>query len=88
MRGTGGSLFRGLYARFLGEVEDAAPALAALGLRARMEGLAERWTRLAEALRELGDEAATAVPAGVLAQARALAEGERRFFEDVTAAFS
>ncbi len=88
VRGTGGSLFRRLHARFLREVEGAVPAVARLGLAARMEGLAGDWTRLAEALRALGEEAATAVPSRVVAQARGLADGERRFFEDVAAAFA
>jgi hypothetical protein len=87
VRGTGGSLFRRLYARFLRQAEGVAPGLAALGLAVRMEELAGRWTGLAEALRALGEEGAQVVPAGVLAQARALAEGERRFYEDVAAAF-
>ena len=70
------------------EVEGEVPALAALGLAARMEGLADGWTRLAGSLRELGEAAAHAVPPGVLARVRALAEGERRFFEDVGAALA
>ncbi len=86
VRGTGGSLFRRLHARFLREVEGEVPGLAGLGLAARMEGLADRWTRLAEGLRAVGEEG-TAVPAGVVAQAQALADGERRFFEDVRAAY-
>jgi hypothetical protein len=88
VRGTGGSLFRRLHARFLREAEAAVPGLGSLALAARMEGLADGWTRLAEALRGLGEQAATAVPASVVAQARALAEGERWFFEDVAKAFA
>ncbi len=88
VRGTGGSLFRRLHARFLREAEGAVAGLAALGLAGRMEALAEDWTRLAEALRGLGEQAAPAVPGQVLAQARALAGGERRFFEDVATAFA
>lgn len=82
VRGTGGSLFRRLHARFLREVEGEVPGLGALGLAARMEALADRWTRLAEGLRAVGEEG-TAVPAGVVAEAQALADGERWFFEDV-----
>ncbi len=87
VRGTGGSLFRRLYARFLREAEAAVAGLAELGLAARMDGLAEGWTRLAMALKELGEGGVRIVPAGVLGEARALAEGERKFFEDVAAAF-
>ncbi len=87
VRGTGGSLFRRMYARFLREVEGVVPRVGALGLAEAMEALAEGWTRLAAELRALGDGEARAVPAGVRAQARGLVEGERRFYEDVTAAF-
>jgi hypothetical protein len=87
IRGTGGSLFRRIYARFLREVEGAVPGLSALGLAEAMEGLAGGWTRLAEALRRVGEQDARTVPAAVLAQARAVAEGERRFYEDVASAF-
>jgi hypothetical protein len=87
VRGTGGSLFRRMYARFLREVEGAVPGLPALGLSARMERLAESWTRLAEMLRDLAERDSRAVPPAVTGQARALAEGERRFFEDVAAAY-
>ena len=84
-RGTGGGLFRALYAAFLREVEQRVPSLAGLGLAARMEALAAGWTRLAAALRGLGDVPGGAVPLDVAAQARALAEGERAFHEDVAA---
>ena len=87
VRGTGGSLFRSLYARFLREVEGAVPRVKALGLAEAMEALAAGWTRLAQALRALGEEGARAVPAAVQGQARELAEGERRFYEDLAATF-
>ena len=86
VRGTGGGLFRRLYGRFLREAEGAAPQLTRLRLAERMEGLATAWARLAHELRHLSDQASPAIPLGVVAQARALAEGERRFFEDVAAA--
>jgi hypothetical protein len=84
-RGTGGSLFRRLYARFLAEAEGAVPGLAALGLRAEMEAIADGWTRLAEALRAIGDAPRGEVDPAAAALARALATRERRFFEDVAA---
>ena len=84
-RGTGGGLFRTLYASFLEEAEAALPALAHLGLAARARELAARWTSLALALREVGDAPGAAVPADVAAQARALATAERAFHEDVAA---
>lgn len=85
LRGTGGGLFRALYARFLREAEAHLPGLARLGLPARMEGIAADWSRLAGALRAVGDAPAGPVPAEVAAQARALATAERRFFEDLAA---
>jgi len=87
VRGTGGGLFRKLYARFLREAEGAAPELAGWQLGERMEALAVAWARLAHELKHLSEKGPpAAVPPGVAAQARALAEGERRFFEDVMAA--
>jgi Domain of unknown function (DUF4872)/Butirosin biosynthesis protein H, N-terminal len=85
VRGTGGGLFRRLYARFLRAVEEALPGLAPLGLPGRMEALADGWTALAAGLVRLAEEGGARVPAEVAAQARALAEGERRFFEDAAA---
>ena len=87
VRGTGGGLFRRLYARFLREAEAVAPGLARLRLAGRMEGLAAGWTGLAHGLLRLsqGDPPA-AIPAEVVEQARSLAQGERRFFEGVAAA--
>jgi hypothetical protein len=84
-RGTGGGLFRALYARFLEEAEAAIPGLPRLGLSARMRGLAAGWTRLAAGLR-----AASGVPGGGVASevaelARTLARDERRYHEDVAA---
>lgn len=84
-RGTGGGLFRALHAAFLREAEGLVPSLSGLGLAARMEGLAAGWTRLAAGLRELGGVPGGRVPPELAAQARALAEGERAFHEDVAA---
>jgi hypothetical protein len=84
VRGTGGGLFRRLYARFLREVEAALPRLAPLGLSARMDALADGWTALAGGLARLA-EGGGPVPEQVAAQARALAAGERRLHEDVAA---
>jgi hypothetical protein len=85
LRGTGGGLFRGLYARFLREAEGVLPALAATGLGARMEALAADWSRLAAGLREVADVPGAAVPPELAAHARALAAAERRFFEELAA---
>jgi hypothetical protein len=84
-RGTGGALFRRLYARFLAEAEESVPALAALGLRRALEEIAGRWTRLAAGLRAAGDAPGAGVTPAVAEEARALARAERRFFEDVAA---
>jgi hypothetical protein len=85
-RGTGGGLFRALYARFLEEAGAAVPALAALGLAARMRALAAGWSRLAAALRTLSATAGGRVPAEVAELARGLARDERRYHEDVAVA--
>jgi len=62
--------------------------LGGLGLAARMEALAEGWTHLAGALRALGEGGLRAIPPDVVGQAAALAEGERRFFEEVASRVS
>jgi hypothetical protein len=85
LRGTGGALFRNLYARFLREAEAIVPGLAPLGLAATMERLASAWSQLAAGLRAVGDAPGGAVPPDVAGAARALARDERRFFEDVAA---
>ena len=85
LRGTGGGFFRKLYAAFLREAEALVPALAPLGLAARMEALAADWTRLGSGLRAVGDAPRGSVPEALARDARALAAGERRFFEDVAA---
>lgn len=88
VRGTGGALFRSLYARILREVEAGVDGFGGLGLAARMEALAEGWTHLAGALRALGEGGLRVIPPNVVGQAAALAEGERRFFEEVAARVS
>jgi hypothetical protein len=85
LRGTGGGLFRALYAAFLREAEAAVPALAPLGLSARMAALAGAWASLARALREISEVADGRVPSAVAAAAAALARDERRFHEDLAA---
>jgi hypothetical protein len=85
-RGTGGGLFRALYARFLDEAEAAVPALAALGLAPRVRALAAGWSRLAGAFRTLAATPGAPVPPEVAGLARDLARDERRYHEDVAAA--
>jgi hypothetical protein len=84
-RGTGGGLFRALYARFLEEAEAVVPALASLGLVAQMRALAAGWTRLAAACRAVAATPRGAVPPEVAALARDLARDERRYHEGVAA---
>lgn len=84
-RGTGGGLFRALYARFLREAEVLVPSLARLGLAARMEALAAAWTRLATDLRALSVTPGSGASPGTAALAVALARDERRFQEDLAA---
>jgi hypothetical protein len=85
LRGTGGGLFRALYAAFLREAEAAAPRLAPLGLSARMAELAAGWASLARSLREIADVPDGLVPPAVAAAAAQLARDERRFHEDLAA---
>jgi hypothetical protein len=85
LRGTGGGLFRALYASFLREAEGIVPGLSPLGLSARMRALAEAWARLAGALRELAAVPGAGVPPAVADAAVALAREERRFHEDLAA---
>jgi Domain of unknown function (DUF4872)/Butirosin biosynthesis protein H, N-terminal len=84
-RGTGGGLFRALYAGFLEEAEAAVPGLAPLGLSRRMRALADGWSRLAAALRAVSEVPGGVVPPPVAELARALARDERRYHEDVAA---
>jgi hypothetical protein len=84
-RGTGGGLFRALYARFLEEAEEALPALAALELSPRMRALAAGWSRLAAGLRSLAATPGAGVSPALAEHARALARDERRYHEDVAA---
>ncbi len=84
-RGTGGGLFRALYARFLEEAEAAVPALAPLGLARRMRALAEGWSRLAAALRAISEVPGGLVPPHVGELVRSIARDERRYHEDVAA---
>jgi hypothetical protein len=74
-RGTGGGNFRRMYARFLAEVGYEESALAA--------DAAERWTELAEALREASepDEPRPEAWARIGDQARAVLEAERRLWD-------
>jgi len=84
-RGTGGGLFRALYARFLEEAEAAVPGLAALVLPGRMRVLAEAWSRLAAAFRAISEEPGGLVPPAAADLVRAIARDERRYHEDVAA---
>ncbi|HSN92185.1 MAG TPA: BtrH N-terminal domain-containing protein [Anaeromyxobacteraceae bacterium] len=84
-RGTGGGLFRRMYALFLGEAEEAVPALAGLGLRRAMEEIAAGWSRLAAAFRAAAGEPGAGLPAPALELAHELARRERRFHEDLAA---
>jgi hypothetical protein len=84
-RGTGGGLFRLLYARFLREAEVAVPGLAGLGLPARVDDLAARWSRLAGLCREISAVPGGRVPPVATDAVRELARAERRFFEDMAA---
>jgi hypothetical protein len=85
-RGTGGGLFRALYARFLDEAGTVVPPLASLGLAVRMRALAAGWSRLATAFRALSTAPPRAVPPEAAELAASLARDERRYHEDVAAA--
>ncbi len=85
LRGTGGGLFRALYASFLREAEAIVPSLAPLDLSGRMTALAQAWAGLARGFREIADAPGGRVPPAVAAAALALARDERRFHEDLAA---
>ncbi|MFN7132997.1 MAG: BtrH N-terminal domain-containing protein, partial [Myxococcales bacterium] len=85
-RGTGGALFSRLYARFLDELSRAAPALPVEGLGLAMHRLADDWTALALALRDVAEGAGALPRCAGLAQR--LADGERAFFEELRGRFS
>lgn len=80
-RGTGGGLFRALYARFLGEAEDVTPSLAPRGLRPAIRGIAAAWSEIADGLRRAVRAHATEVPRAVVACVARVAASERQFFE-------
>ncbi len=84
-RGTGGGLFRALYARFLEEAEGRVPGLSELGLAPRMRALAASWSTLAGALRAISDVPGGLVPPRVRELVREIARDERRYHEDVAA---
>jgi len=84
-RGTGGGLFRALYARFLEEAEGRVPGLAKLGLAPRMRALSESWSRLAGALRAISDVPGGLVPPPIRELVHAIARDERRYHEYVAA---
>lgn len=54
-RGTGGGAFRLMYADFLAEAAEHAPALRAAGLAAPMRAVGEAWDALALALRDVSE---------------------------------
>lgn len=54
-RGTGGGLFRGLYARYLEEAGEIVPAVAAARLAEEMAALAERWTKIAAVFKRISE---------------------------------
>ncbi len=84
-RGTGGGLFRLLYARFLREAASSHPAVDALGLPARMEELAAGWTRLAKSFKDLSSEPGAGSSGETCELARWIASSERRYHEEVAA---
>ena len=87
-RGTGGGNFRLLYARFLEEAAAHLPLVSGLGLPERMTEIAAGWTRLANSFKDLSGERGAGVPPAVVALAREIARGERRFLEEVAARVS
>jgi hypothetical protein len=84
-RGTGGGLFRRLYARFLAEVSEALPAIARAGAAERMTGIADGWTKLALAMKEAAETPKAPLSPEGVALARRLCADERRFYEDAAA---
>lgn len=55
-RGTGGSLFRRLYANFLEEVQDIYPKVKEKKLKSMMDNIANKWTLFAFLLKEISED--------------------------------
>ncbi|HZD55021.1 MAG TPA: BtrH N-terminal domain-containing protein [Candidatus Aquicultoraceae bacterium] len=55
-RGTGGGFFRRLYASYLEEASSLVPSLAGSGLAEKMVSVADGWTGIAAALKEISEE--------------------------------
>jgi hypothetical protein len=83
--GTGGGLFRAMYAAFLGEAEQLLRSLRRLGLRSRMDALAARWTTIAAAMRRSVRLRERALPATLAALVIEVAREERLFYEELAA---
>jgi hypothetical protein len=82
-RGTGGGLFRRLYALYLGEAALHYPPVGAAGLPGKMIGVADGWTEIAGGLKEIS-EAKT--PGGFLRVSELLlrqADREEAFWREV-----
>lgn len=85
-RGVDGAGFRRFYGDFLEECSDALSPFRGLGLRERMDALADRWSEVGLLLREISESSSHA---GGFARASELAFGiydlEKSFYSDVAA---
>ncbi len=79
-RGTGGGFFRRLYAQFLQEVETRIPAAAEAHLANEMYGIAQNWSDLGMALKQISEEKDPAAMETVAPAARKIALREQHFY--------
>jgi hypothetical protein len=86
-RGTGGGFFRRLYARYLEEAASFHPGISTSGLPGRMASIADRWTEIAEGLKEISQTKDAGRLAFVSRLLLRQADAEEGFWEEVLKAF-
>lgn len=82
-RGTGGGFFRRLYAAYLDEASALHPPLSGRGLAGRMSALADGWTAVAMALREISEAQDPAAFRAVSELLLRQADAEEAFWRDL-----
>ena len=85
-RGTGGGLFRRVYARYLGEASSHHPPLAGTGLAEKMVAVADGWTEIAGRLKEISEERDAGAFSRVSDLLLRQADREQSFWEEAASA--